>query len=145
MKLIKAFLANVFMRLLIATFALTVWILFFYPNTRAKFDKNLVAFIDELLGEGESEKILERSGHTWAAGKPTMIFWRLAVFFEILMMAFAALGWVILFKLIGLSGPIWLTTFAFKSVLAVNIVSATFYSLAAALTDDDGSDKLMKE
>ena len=145
MELIKVFLANVFMRTVIAAFALSAWILFFFPKTREKFDKNLVAFIDELLGEGESEKILERSGHTWAAGIPTMIFWRLAVFFEILMMAFAALGWVILFKLIGLSGPIWLTTFAFKSVLAVNIVSATFYSLAAALTDDDGSDKLMKE
>lgn len=145
MKLLTAFLANVFMRTVIAAFALSAWILFFFPKTREKFDKTLVGFIDELLGAGESEKILERSGHTWVAGMPTMVLWRLSVFFEISMMIFAALGWVILFKLIGLTGPIWLTTFAFKSVLAVNVVGATLYSLATALTGDSGSDKLMKE
>lgn len=145
MKLLTAFLANVFMRTVIAAFALSAWILFFFPKTREKFDKTLVGFIDELLGAGETEKILERSGHTWAAGMPTMVLWRLSVFFEISMMIFAALGWTVLFKFIGLAGPIWLTTFTFKSVLAVNIVGATLYSLATALTGDSGSDKLMKE
>lgn len=132
--MIGRFAENMFVRTGIAMFALGAWLLVFFPGLRQKTDVLLKSLIDEALGKGEAEAVLYRTGPSWAQGEPTLAFWRLAVWFEFFMMMLAAVGWVILFKLFGLSGPVWLTSFTPLSVLAVNVVGTILYSLAMAVT-----------
>lgn len=126
-------------RAMIALYAMTAWVLVLIPKSMRQ---NLNTLIKEITVAAGVDKALESSkssiGRSWQEGEYAMAVWKAVAWFELSMMILASLGWIVFFKLFGLGGPVWLTTFSFKSVLAVNVFGAITYTLAMTLTNDDG-------